>query len=94
MTNEMFWDLLDSGKIRVAIWYGENDGKTKEVDAFEHDGKFFLRICATRTYVTGERAYGKRYRMAPMWNAIKEFDTRESANAYFKKCADGLKRVR
>lgn len=93
MTHEEFWELYDSGKITVKIWAGIVDETEKSVEAFEYNGKFFLRIHSEYTYVTGERAWGKRYRMSRASNFIKEFDSKAHANNYFKKVAEGLTRV-
>jgi len=94
MTHDKFWDLYNNGEIQVKVWDGEIDGVQKSVEAFEYDGKFFLRIHSVYRYVTGERKFGKRYRMSKESHFIKEFNSKEHANAYFKKAAQGLKKVR
>ena len=79
MTHEEFNELYDNGKITVKIYSGVIDGVEKCIEAFE--------------YVTGERAFGKRYRMSRESHYIKEFDNRKVAINYFKKAAEGLKRI-
>lgn len=93
MTHEQYWELYDNGEISVKIWDGIVNEVHKTVEAFEYGDKFFLRIHNAFSYVTGVRKYGKRYRMSKESHVIKEFGNRESANAYFKKVAEGLKRV-
>ena len=93
MTHDEFWRLYDSGEISVKVYSGKVGDTEKSVEAFEYGGKFFLRIHNSREYVTGTRAWGKRYRMTNESHVIKEFDSKRSANAYFKKAAAGLVRV-
>lgn len=93
MTNEIFWELYDNGSINVKIWDGVVDGVKKSIEAFAFDGKFYLRVHSVFEYTTGERARGKSYKMSKESHFIKEFDSKERANAYFKKAAEGLKRV-
>lgn len=93
MTHDEFWELYDGGIIQVKVWAGIVDGEEKTIEAFEHGGKFFLRIHTKYEYTTGQRAWSKRYRMARGNDFIKEFDSSAQANAYFKKAAQGLKRV-
>lgn len=93
MTNELFWELYDNGKIQVKIYSGVVDDTEKSIEAFEYNGKFYLRIHSVHKYVTGERRFGKQYRMSKESHYIKEFDTRRHANRYFKKAAQGLARV-
>lgn len=94
MTNDMFWELYDSGRISVKIWDGVVDEVRKSIEAFEFNDKFYLRIHTEYEYVLDRRAEcGKRYRMCKENHFFKEFDNRKSANAYFKKAAQGLRRV-
>ena len=93
MTHEEFNELYDNGKITVKIYSGVIDGVEKCIEAFEYNGKFYLRIHSVFKYVTGERAFGKRYRMSRESHYIKEFDNRKVAINYFKKAAEGLKRI-
>lgn len=93
MTNDLFWELYNNGEIQVKIYSGVVDDIEKSVEAFEHNGKFYLRIHSVYNYVTGERKFGKRYRMSRESHYIKEFDNKDHANNYFKKAAQGLARV-
>lgn len=93
MTHEEFWDLYDNNQITVKVFDGELDGEHKSVEAFEYNGKFYLRIHTSYQYTTGRRAWGKRYRMSKNSDYIKEFDTKQHANNYFKKAFSGLPRV-
>lgn len=90
MTHQEFNRLYDNGKISVKIYSGFVDEVEKTIEAFTFDGKFYLRIHSVFRYVTGERKFGKRYRMTKESHFIKEFGTREKANAYFRKAAVGL----
>lgn len=95
MTHEEFNRLYDNGEIVVKIWAGTfEDGTKKSIEAFEHCGKFYLRIHSVLPYVLDRTAEcGKRYRMTKESHFIKEFDNKNHANAYFKKAAQGLNRV-
>ena len=88
MTQETFWRLFESKEIAYKIFTYENpnaeDGEVSsgEVITFEYQGKFYLRICESHKPV----GYRKRYKNGGWdWAKIKEFDSKEHANAYFKK---------
>lgn len=91
MTNEKFWELYDNGEITVKIWNGTVDGSEKTIEAFEHDGKFYLRIHEYKLIRKGDK---KHHRLTKDWHYTKEFDNKNHANAYFKKAAQGLARVK
>lgn len=93
MTHEEFNRLYNDGIISVKIYSGIVDETEKSIEAFEYNEKFYLRIHSVFRYVTGTRAYGKRYRMTRESHFIKEFDNKKQANSYFKKASDGLTRV-
>lgn len=94
MTNEEFWKLFDGGALDVKVFKGDFDGEERSVEAFEHDGHCYLRVHKVYRYLTGERRFGKRYRMTKEYHAIKEFKSKEQANAYFVKFGEGkLKRT-
>ena len=91
MTHKEFWDLYERKKIQLSIFQGivdNGDGYNptqKTAEAFQHNGKYFLRVHTNYEYTTGRRSNGKRYKMEKSWDAIKEFDNKSSANSYFKK---------
>lgn len=109
MTHEDFNRLYDSGEIAVKIFAGEAPIKDKvdaygnaviehrEVEAFEYNGKFYLRLHKTARW-TFFRNHGKVRGMLKgdmEDHFIKAFETKAHANNYFKKFADGfdMKRV-
>ena len=96
MTHEEFNSLYDNGIITVKIFEAvEEDGTEKSVEAFEYDGKYWLRIHSVLRYILDRQAEcGKKYRMAKESHFIKEFVSKEQANRYFKKISNNFKRVR
>ena len=94
MTHEEFNNLYDTGKISVKIYTGVVDGAEKCIEAFSYNGKFYLRLHIVLRYTLDRQAEcGKKYRMTKESHFIKEFDCKESANAYFRKAANGLKKI-
>lgn len=94
MTHQDFRKLHDASLLALKIYKGNIDGEDRTVEAFEWDGKYYLRIHKVFRYVTGQRSNGKRYKMARESHIIKEFDSKAQANNYFKKVADGqLRRI-
>ena len=95
MTQNKFWELYDAGKINVKIFTGIVDGDVeKTIEAFEYEGKFYLRIITRYEWRTGPRIHKPNgYNMAGGHTSIKEFETKNQANAYFKKAGQGLSRV-
>ena len=93
MTHEEFNRLYDNNEITIKIWEGIVENEEKSIEAFEYNNKFYLRIHSVYKYVTGERAFGKKYRMTRENHFIKEFDDKNYANNYFKKISKGLHRV-
>lgn len=94
MTNELFWNLYDSGEIETKIYTFETDKKSTEVAAFEFMGKYYLRICTKYgDYLLDRTAEcGKVYRMGGYSSCvIKEFDTKNAANSYFKAVRKNMK---
>lgn len=88
MTHEEFWNLYENGEIQVKFFTYENpeadNGELAlgEVDAYQYNGKFYLRISQN----TAPKGYRRRYRNGGWsWATIKEFPTAAAANAYFKK---------
>ena len=97
MTHEEFNNLYDSGKITLKIytWKDANSDDNKCVEAFEYNGKFYLRIHTEHYYHLYRRAYGgHNYRMCNDSHFIKEFTDRNYANNYFKKICDNWTRVK
>lgn len=94
MNNELFWKLYNSNNISVKTYAGtEDNGTEKEVSAFEHDGKYYLRIVTDFKYILDRTATcGKKFRMCRHNCFFKEFQSRESANNYFKKVVSGMKK--
>ena len=94
MEHSEFNRLYDNGEISVKIFQAvEEDGVEKTVESFEYNGKYYLRIHSVFKYVTGERKFGKKYRMSKESHFIKEFDTKEHANNYFLKISNNFKRI-
>lgn len=94
MEHSEFNRLYNNGEINVKIFQAvEEDGTEKTVESFEYSGKYYLRIHSVFRYVTGERAFGKKYRMSRESHFIKEFDTKEHANNYFLKISNNFKRI-
>ena len=91
MTQQEFWNLHDSGTIECKIFVWEDEYDRKTVEAFEYNGKFFLRIIDE---VGGRSWYSEvKHRMTHtrgyINTRIKEFDTKAHANNYFKKVFEG-----
>lgn len=94
MEHSEFNRLYDNGEINIKIFQTvEEDGTEKTVESFEYNGKYYLRIHSVFRYVTGERAFGKKYRMSRESHFIKEFDSKEHANNYFLKISNNFKRI-
>ena len=94
MTHEEFNALYDNGLISVKIYQGMIDKEERTIEAFEWQGKYYLRIHKVLKYTTSRRSNGKKYAMSKESHFIKEFDTATHANNYFKKVSEGqLKRV-
>lgn len=94
MEHSEFNRLYDNGEISVKIFQAvEEDGTEKTVESFEYNGKYYLRIHNIFRYVTGERKFGKKYRMSKESYFIKEFDTKAHANNYFLKISNNFKRI-
>lgn len=105
MTHAEFWNFYDSNALEnVSIWRKEQEDIDpefsdfrNEVIAFTYNGKYYLRIVQFNGYSVWW--VGRRGRRTVKrdgvrtWSVIKEFDTKASANAYFKKCAVGYKKV-
>ena len=90
MTHEEFNRLLGNHEITIKIFTTtEDDGTEKTVEAFEYNGKYWLRIHRILWYVLDRTAEcGKKYRMTNEAHFIKEFETKEHANNYFKKISE------
>lgn len=109
MTHEEFRRLYEAGEIEVKIFAGDKtikcpDGAVedetnehREVEAFEYNGKFFMRLhVESRWTYYKTKKYGKRrVRAGDDSHFIKEFDTKAHANNYYKKFTSGfeMKRV-
>lgn len=85
MDNAKFWKLYDSNEVNIKVYEFKQPHQTVEVDAFEYDNKFYLRIVINgESYVLDRTAEcGKKYRMNPHYCYIKEFNNRNTANKYF-----------
>ena len=109
MTHEEFNRLYDNGEIAVKIFAGDKTircpegavesetNEHREVEAFEYNGKFFMRLHVESrwTYYRQVRHRRKLCRGGDDSHYIREFDTKAHANNYFKKFAEGtsMKRV-
>lgn len=95
MTQAEFWKLYDNGELEnVSHWYRKDaEDFTSEIIAFAYDGKYYLRIVQFNGYYTWHVGHGSSRHVVRdgvrTWSVIKEFDNKNSANAYFKKCAAG-----
>lgn len=101
MTHAEFWELYNAGKLEnVSVWRKEQEdidpefsSFRNEVIAFVYDGKFFLRIVQFNGYTVWWVGRGSKRHVirdgVRTYSAIKEFDNKNAANAYFKKCAAG-----
>ena len=93
MDNQKMVELYKAGKIVVKTFVREFDeyGNKEAVEAFEYAGKFYLRFHLFRRYGSN-RKNGKFYVLyhSPLYSVfIKEFDTKERANNYYKKVVTG-----
>jgi len=105
MTRQEFWNLYNADKLEnVSIWRKaqedidpEFSDFMNEVVAFTYNGKYYLRLVQFNGYTVwfvGRRGHRHPKRDGVRtWDYIKEFDTKERANAYFKKAAAGYKKV-
>ena len=99
MTQEQFWSLYDNGRLENLKRWVRKDAEDpihcSEILSFTYRGKFYLRICEFNGYYGwwvgrgSNRHWKVNYNAARRYTALKEFDNRVSANAYFKKCAVG-----
>ncbi len=97
MTHNEFNKLYANGEIVIKTYGNEASGLDKEektIEAFEYNGRFYLRIHKVYRYLTGERRCGKRYKMTKESHFIKEFETKQQANNYFKKVAEGCRFIK
>lgn len=93
MDNRMMNKLYEENKINVKTFVRVFDEyKNKEaIEAFEYDEKFYLRFHLFKHY-SSNRKNGKFYVFydCPLFSVfIKEFDTKEKANNYYKKVTKG-----
>lgn len=91
--NKKFLDLYESGNITVTTFCRTFDeyGNKEYIEAFEHNGKFYLRFYLFKRYSVN-RKIGKVYVLyhSPLYSSyIKEFDTKEKANNYYLKVVNG-----
>lgn len=104
MTHTEFWNLYDNDKLEnVKTWRRKEDIDTEgdfdcneffsEIISFVYENKYYLRIVQFNGYhvrFVGRRGHREAKRDGvKTWSVIKEFDSKSSANAYFKKCAVG-----
>lgn len=96
MTQNEFWKLYDSGKIQVKVWEGTEDEMKKEISSFEYNGKFYLRITKSLNGKSwySELKHRRTHTRGWLHSVIKEFDSKDKANNYFKKAAVGMNRVK
>jgi hypothetical protein len=99
MTQNEFWSLYDNGHLEnVKHWTrkdADNIIHNSEITSFTYDGKYYLRISEFKGYYgwwvgRGSSRHFKVDHNAPRrYTVLKEFDNKNAANAYFKKCAIG-----
>lgn len=101
MTHGEFWELYDNGKLENKKHWMRKDAEAKkiqdcsEITTYSHNGKFYLRISEFKGYYGwwvgrgSNRHWKVNYDAPRRYSVIKEFDNKNSANAYFKKCAVG-----
>ena len=99
MEQSKFWELYDAGKLEnVKHWIRkdtENIIHCSEITSFSYEGKFYLRISEFKGYYGwwvgrgSNRHWKVNYDAAKRYTVLKEFDNKNAANAYFRKCAAG-----
>ena len=89
MTFDEFNNLYNNGGLKISAIYsrqGKDEFEHSYIFAFTKDGKYYLARYTERRY--------SAWSNAPKWGkSVKQFDTKEQANAYFKKCAAGYKKI-
>lgn len=93
MDNQKMTELYKDGKINVQTFTRVFDeyGNEECVEAFEYENKFYLRFNLFKQY-SSNRVKGKFYVFHdyPLYSTfIKEFDTKQRANNYYKKVTAG-----
>lgn len=95
MTHQEFNKLYETDQITIKIFQGVVDKEERTVESFEWQGKYYLRIHKVFRYTTNKRSNGYKYNMTKESHVIKEFDTADQANNYYKKVSNGqLKRIK
>jgi hypothetical protein len=97
MDQHTFWNLYESGKLEnVRHWIRKDADKIEhcsEITSFTYAGKFYLRISEFKGYYGwyvgrgSSRHWKVNSDAARRYTVLKEFDNKNAANAYFKKCA-------
>ena len=101
MNNTEFRKLFDDGQLEnLKVFQKPSfDGNNDEIVSFQYNGKFFLRIVK---YYEAHYGWYVGHGSARHWKEsggnkfssfIKEFESKDHANAYFKKCAEWFKRI-
>jgi hypothetical protein len=90
MTFEKYLELSIARKLNIVAVYCKQKDDDEFVQsyiiAFVFNGKYYLARYTECRY--------SAWSNAPKWaKSIKEFSSKESANAYFKKCSAGYKRI-
>ena len=89
MTQTEFWELYNNGTLNAKLYDFSQGEDVTEVVAFEYEGKYFLRVFSRHPYLL-HRCVGRKYSRDVTYHmpgehcCIKEFETKDHANAYFK----------
>lgn len=98
MEQKEFWSLYDAGRLQcLTRWEHEikveDASFTEEMVCFKYDGKFYIRFTKLGRWEMNYRT-NKRTGRALSYGFIKEFDNKDRANNYFKKCKEGFALVK
>lgn len=85
MTFDRFEELYTDNKIKLTgLWVRQEEDEfvRSYICPFIWNGKYYLARYTNRRF----GAFSKGWKWA---KSVKEFDTKQQANAYFLKCAEG-----
>jgi len=88
VTYEEFCKLRSNGSLKSEKIYArqKDEFECSYIHAFVWNCKYYLARYTERRY--------SAWSNAPRWGkSVKEFNTKEHANAYFRKCSVGFERI-